>query len=138
MKIFFLSPRPDETGNRFLDEVASLAGRENLEVFQDLSIFALRIRRSKDQESVALVFDPSHSELRELGTLRDFLPGTRMLLVLRDQEAETIALAHRLFPTYIAYVDYGLSELLAILGRLLKGRAAEPPVVKFRTRNSQT
>ncbi len=137
MNIFFYLPKPEEKGNRFLAEIGTLAGRENLEIFRDLSSFALRVRQSKDPESIAVVFDPSDIELRGLGTLRDFLQGTRILLVLHDQNAETIALAHRLFPTYIASIDNDLAEVLAIVGRLLKGRAAAPPVVKSGLRGSQ-
>ncbi len=116
-----------------------MAGRASLEVFQDLSSFAARIRRGKDPESIALVFDPTHDDLRGLGALRDFLMGTRILLILPDQEAETIALAHRLFPTYIAYIDNGLSGIAAILGQLLKSRASSAPsVIKSEARNPQT
>ena len=67
-----------------------------------------------------------HDDLRGLASLRDCLKWTRVLLALPDQGEETIALSHKLFPTYIGYVDNGLTGILCILRQLAKERA-EPP-----------
>ncbi len=84
------------------------------------------MRRPKDPGTVVLIYDPTHDDLRGLADLRDCLKWTKILLALSDQGEETIALSHRLFPTYIGYVDNGLAGILCILKQLAKERAEAP------------
>lgn len=126
MNLFIYMPKPGKKGGRLLAEAVPLATHESLEVFTDLPSFAARVRRPKEPGSVVLVYDPTHDDLRGLASLRDCLKWTRVLLALSDQGEETIALAHKLFPTYIGYIDNGLTGILSILRQLAKDRA-EPP-----------
>jgi hypothetical protein len=131
MNIFVFMPRPDKKGENLLADLAPLIAHGSLEVFADLPSFAARVRRPKEPGSVALVYSPTHEDLNGLASLRDCLKWTRVLLALPDQGDETIALSHRLFPTYIGYVDNGLAGIVSILKLLTKERAAAPlPVVK--------
>lgn len=115
MNLIFYLPRPGDRGDDLLRAVAPFVSRGSLEVFSDLRSFAARIRQPKRSFSVALIWNPTTEDLREIGLMRDFLIGVRTLLVLPDQEMETIALAHKIFPTYITYIDEGLSEVVSVL-----------------------
>lgn len=139
MNLFVYMPRPGTMGAYLLDEIAHLSFPGSLEVFSDIPSFAARVKLPKDPESVAIVHDPTHEDLRSLGALRDYLRGTRMLLILPDQFKETISLAHKLFPSFIAYMDNGVSEVISILRQLAKGRAARAsPVIKCEARSSHS
>ena len=107
--------RPEDD---LLRAVAPLAAGGSLEVFADFPSFAARVRRPKEASSVALVYNPNAPDLRALAGLRELLRDVRVVLVLADQEEETIALAHRVRPTYIAYVDDGISGVVSVLKRL--------------------
>jgi hypothetical protein len=120
MNLFFYMPRPGGREDELLSAVAPFVSRGSLEVFSDLQSFAARIRRPKDAPSIALIWNPTQEDLRQIGSMRDFLTGARILLVLADQETETIMLAHKIFPTYIAYVDDGISEIVSVLKRLTR------------------
>ncbi len=85
MNLFVYMPRPGTMGGRLLDEIVHLSFPGSLEVFSDIPSFAARVKLPKDPESVAIVHDPTHEDLRSLGALRDYLMGTRMLLILPDQ-----------------------------------------------------
>lgn len=134
MNLFIYMPKPGKKGGRLLAEVVPLATHESMEVFTDLPSLAARVRRPKEPGSVLLVYDPADEDLRGLAGLRDCLKWTRVLLALSDEGEETIALAHKLFPTYIGYIDNGLTGILSILRQLAKDRA-EPrgPVIKSNT-----
>ncbi len=139
MNFFVYMPRPGARGGRLLGDVVRLALPDGIEVFSDLQSLTVRIRRPKDPPTIVLVFDPTADELRGLADLRDFLGGARILLVLSEQGAETIALAHRLLPTFIAPVDNGQAELLAVIRRLLGNRPDETlPATKLRLRGSNS
>ncbi|HYA48436.1 MAG TPA: hypothetical protein VEG35_01950 [Burkholderiales bacterium] len=118
MNVLFYMRTPGIREDDLLRAVAPFVSRGSLEVFADLESFAGRVRRPKDLPSVALIWNPTKDDLRALASLRVLLGGGRILLVLPDQEEETIALAHRVRPAYITYVDEGISGVVSVLTRL--------------------
>ncbi len=118
MNLFFFLPKPGDCCHELLQEAARFVAKKDLEVFVDREAFTARMRRPKDPRSVALLWNPTEDDLREIGSVKDFLAGVRVLLILHDQNKETIALAHRLLPAYIAYVDDGIPDILSVLRRL--------------------
>jgi hypothetical protein len=118
LNIIFYLPRPLEEGHVLLEAVAPFVIGGRLEVLSDLEAFTARLHKPKDSSSVTIIWDPTSEELRQIGTMRDLLAGVRTLLVLPDQETETISLAHKIMPSYISYTDHGISDIVSVLGRL--------------------
>jgi hypothetical protein len=121
-------PRSEGRENELLSAVAPFISNGPLEVFSDLPSFAARVRRPKESLSVALIWNPTKEELREIGAMKHFLEGVKVLLVLPDQEAETVALAHRILPAYISYLDEGIFEIVPVLKRLTGVRGDNGPL----------
>jgi hypothetical protein len=128
MNLLFYMVRPGEKGEELLRSLPVSVPGVGLEAVFDLESFSERIRRRRDPDSIAIIWNPSLEDLRALGTMKSTLRQGRTLLALADQEAETIALAHNLLPAFIAYVEDGHEEILSVLGKLVraKGRGAGP------------
>jgi hypothetical protein len=122
MNLFFFIARPGGHEERLLGAVAPVVSRGSLEIFRSFRGFDERVRRPKDAFSAAVVLNPTKEDLRRLVSIRGFFKETKVLLVLPDQEAETIALAHKVFPTYIAYLDADVTELVSVLRRLAEAQ----------------
>jgi hypothetical protein len=122
MNLFFYIARPGGREEQLLGAVAPIVSRGSLEVFRNFRSLVERVRRPKESFSAAVIFNPTNEDLRKLVSIRDFLDETRVLLILPDQEEETIALAHRIFPTYIAYLDGDISGVVSVLKRLAEAQ----------------
>jgi hypothetical protein len=122
MNLFFYIARPGGREEQLLGAVAPLVSRGSLEVFRNFRSLVERVRRPKESFSAAVIFNPANEDLRKLISIRDFLEDTRVLLILPDQEEETIALAHRIFPTYITYLDGDTSGVVSVLKRLAEAQ----------------
>jgi len=118
LNVFFLMALPSEEGRALLGAVGSLVTDGRLEVFSNLADFEARMRGLKRPRSMAIVWSPTRRDLRALAGMSDLLADLRLLLVLPDDRTETVALAHKLRPAYVSYVDDGISEIVAVLGRL--------------------
>ncbi len=118
MKLFIYLPSFSEKSRRFLDGVRLLPSEISAEVFDSLVGFIKRLRQPKDDPLIVALFDPSHEDLESVRSARQFLVNVPLLLVLPDQDALTMALAHRLLPSYIAYVDSDLSQLFSVISKL--------------------
>lgn len=115
--ILFLA-RPSVQARAFEASLRPVVEEGRLETFMDMRAFEARLRGPKTPPALGVVWDPGPEQLRALETRRDLFGGVRLLLVLPDDSAETVALAHRLRPAYITYVDEGGSDVLAVLERL--------------------
>jgi hypothetical protein len=128
MNLFFFLRDSNCREHELASAAASAFPPGSLEVFSDIESFAGRMRKPKDALSVAVFWNPTREDLRRIASLRDFLKGVRILLVLSDQDEETIALAHRTLPTYITNVEEGLAEVVSVLKKLT--RSAGAPAAK--------
>jgi len=118
MNVLFYMRTPGAKEDALLGAVAPFVSGGSLEVFTDLRSLAARIRKPKDAPSIAVVYNPNAPDLGALVSMRELLRGVRVLLVLPDEDEETITLAHRVRPAYITYIDDGPSGIVSVLKRL--------------------
>lgn len=120
MNLFLYMPPSGGRKDELLSAVAPFVSEGRLEVFRSIKSLAARMRGPKEALSIALIWDPTKEDLRNIGSMKDWLRGARILLVLSDQDSETIKLAHKVFPTYITYVDDDISKIVSVLKRLAR------------------
>jgi hypothetical protein len=118
LNVFVYLSSPAAASPSFLDPLRQLLPEARPEVFESLEELKQRLRRPKNDSSIMIVFSPSREDLSALGSVRDFLGKVHLLLVLPDQEETTLALAHRLLPSFISYVDSDFKELLSVVNKL--------------------
>jgi hypothetical protein len=122
MKLMIYLPAASEKGRRLVDGVRLLPPGTNVEVFDTRAAFLRQLRQPKDDSLIVLLFDPSHEDLEGVKNVREILVNVPLLLVLSEQDPLTMALAHRLLPSYITYVDSDPSQLLSVISKLLPVR----------------
>lgn len=77
-------------------------------------------RPGSPRTDLVLLCPASVSTLQGLKKLRELLAGAfRVVLVLPNREPETIAAGHGFFPRYMGYADGDLTDVFAVLARLL-------------------
>ena len=119
MNLFVLIADEGGTGGQFLEEACRLVPKDKLEVLRGFPALAERLRTPHDPFCAVLVLGPSHEDLRRIISLRDFLKDSRVLLALGDDSDETIALAHRILPTYISELEDGTAGVVSVLKQLI-------------------
>jgi hypothetical protein len=121
MNLFCLVTAKGGEGERFLQAATPLFAQDKVEVFRDVETFAERLRKPRDPSCAVLAVGPSHGDMRRIVSLREFLKDARILLVLDDQNEETISLVHKTLPTYISYLDNGTAGIVTVLKQVMKG-----------------
>lgn len=119
MSLIVYLPGFTEKGSALLEGLKRLPPGTVVDVFESRPEFTRRLRRPHDDVSIAVLFDPSHEDLDRLRDVREFLDRVHLLLVLADQDPQTLALAHRLLPSFITYVDSDIGQLLSVIRKLL-------------------
>jgi hypothetical protein len=125
MNVLFYRAGPNGGAEELLRSLSALFPGGGLNTVSDLASFSERIRKPRGPDSIAIIWNPSHADLRELGALKDRLRTGRTLLALADEEKETITLAHALLPAFITYVDGDHSEVISVIKKLARAKASD-------------
>ena len=93
-----------------------------MEVHQSLESLHERLSKPGKKSDVAVILAASEKELRKVLAIGHLLAKVRTVLILPDGEAETVALGHRLGARYLGYADTDLSDLAAVLKKMVKNK----------------
>jgi hypothetical protein len=52
-------------------------------------------------------------------SLKDFLNGVRIILILPDRENSTVKRGHTLFPKYTSYIDSNATDVASVLNKMI-------------------
>jgi hypothetical protein len=120
MNIFVYTAGTSAKGSHLIRDVRQAAPKAGLEVFRTYQTLSERLLKPRNALSIAILVAPKRDELMALIPLRGYFRETKILLILQDQDKETISLAHRLFPTYVSYTENNYSRTLLVLQNLIE------------------
>jgi hypothetical protein len=119
MNIFIYAPSTSVKGTHLIRDIGELVPRAALEVLRTPESFRASLLRPKVAFSIAIMFLPRTEDLKALAPIRESIRETKMILILADQEKETVSLAHLLFPTYISYVENDYRKTISVVRTLI-------------------
>jgi len=95
---------------------------DGIEVYQTINDLSLRLRGAKDTAIVILLVG-NREDFLDLLAIRQLFRNIRIIVVVPDTEHETIAMAHRLRPRYLTYIDGNFLGLSAVVNKMSEGYA---------------
>lgn len=117
MRILLYAAARDPEGPRLRGLLSQVVPPASLESFSILAAMALRLQQSGGDRFLAVLVVNDRDVLREIVSLRTAFDGSQVLLVLPDQDEETMRVAHRLHPRYTTYKSEQYADLLAVVRR---------------------
>jgi hypothetical protein len=131
MQVFLYSKqRGDSVGRlqRHIERCPHLRITETLHSIEDLSRTLLP-RKGIVQETILVLFATDSKDLLGLLSIGELLNKSRLILVLPDQRQAMVKTAHRLMPRYIGYADGDLSDVAAVLKKMIHYLNGKEPKV---------
>ena len=95
---------------------------EKIEVYREIGALSERLRRPSFDLSVAVLFCCSKNDLLEVLTLQNLLKDVRVILILPDDDVDTLAKGHALGPRFLSYRDGGFQDVAGVLSRMIGRR----------------
>ena len=93
---------------------------DGIEVYRTINDLSLRLRGAKDTAIVILLVG-NREDFLDLLAIRHLFRNIRIIVVVPDTEHETIAMAHRLRPRYLTYIDGNFLGLSAVVNKMSEG-----------------
>jgi len=78
-----------------------------------------RLHKPLPEAVVFVLLVSGRQELMELGEYQEWLRDCRLILVLPDDDMETISRGHTLRPRFVTYAESDFIDISAVLGKML-------------------
>ena len=116
--IFYANQSSAERGRlqRVIDIVVSRECKETCTTIESLE---KRLHQPINEPTVIVLLVSHKQELRQFFELRDWLFDRKLILILPDDDQETISQSHALRPRFITYSDGDFIDVSAVLGKML-------------------
>ena len=119
--LLYLNPRHNKN-LELKSMVETVVLKENITIVKNTDQLIRVLRQPLNGIIAAIIHAGSAEELMSLTLFKDLLIRIPLILVLPDQEKETITKGHALRPRYITYSDSNLTDVRDVFKKIV-GRA---------------
>ena len=120
MKIFLYSKMVDQSADILEKLIKTHLPEVEMAVYNTIDDLSQSLRDPTEDSRVAILLISNQEDLRNLFSIRYLFQNIRILLLLPDKTAETIALAHQLRPRFLTDINTDLAEITAVLKKMFK------------------
>ncbi len=118
MKILLYAGWIDETKEKIRKAVERQFPQKELYICLTVDEISARLKTPMVNVSVAILLAADKKDLSDLFSIRDLLVDMRIILILPDNDEDTMAKAYSLYPRFIHYTDSDFKDVLAVLERM--------------------
>ena len=120
MNLFFYVSVMEGAGNRLYEIIESVVPKDQIEIYRTTKSLFRRLRQPKDNLNIAVLLASSKKDLSDILSIGDFLSDISIILILPDEEEDTIAKGHTLRPRFLTYSDNNFQGVGAVLMKMLE------------------
>lgn len=121
MSVLLYTGKSTRLGGRLKRVIKTKVSGKEIESYTDMEGLARRLQQRVYDIDAAVLLLSTQCELDAILSRKESLWGLRVILVLPDEERETISKAHRLSPRFIGFMDKGFTDVAAVLAKMLEG-----------------
>jgi hypothetical protein len=120
MHIHYYAPHDIQAGDRLSRIIVEMLPADSVIIHRSLIGLIQTLRSRNAAEEVVVLMPGNRQELSEVCLMHDDFQNVRLVLVLYDEDSDTIAMAHRLRPRYVSYANADFIDLMHVLKKMLE------------------
>jgi len=120
MNLFFYVSVMEGAGNQLYEIIESVVPEDQIEIYRTTKSLFHRLRQPKDNLNIAVLLASSKKDLSDILSIGDLLSDINIILILPDEEEDTIAKGHTLRPRFLTYSDNSFQGVRAVLMKMLE------------------
>lgn len=125
MRVLFYASKNDDTVNHLRKMIESILKERkldnNLKTYQAIESLSRTLQIPEDEPAIAVLIAHYRHELFKICSIRYLLRDLRLILILPDEQDETISIGHLLRPRFLTYIDSNLEAVVDVLTKMLGG-----------------
>ena len=104
---------------RFRSLLEIAVPEKKFEIYRTFEELSRGLRETGSGVKVAILFAVNQAEITQILSLGDLLADVKIILILADEDKETMMKAHRLRPRYVTWMDYDLLDIGIVFKRMI-------------------
>ena len=120
MKCIFYEKKSGIIADQIIGLIKAQAANNKTELYHTIKKLSLRLSRPVEDQSVVLLIAADRIDLLAIISLQKLLGDIHVIIILPDREDESVSIGYKLKPRFLTYVNGDLSEVHAILRKLLE------------------
>ena len=132
LQIFFYASHPDKNCDAMGQSLKTYLPEMHVERYTTIACLAKRLLQNLETRTIAVVQAASEQDLIDLYFIQHLLRKVGLVLLLPDTERDTIAMGHRLHPSYMCNGNNNLSEITEALRSIVVNGTSPQPIGQFR------
>jgi hypothetical protein len=125
MEVLLYATEADEAGKRLAKIIKTTSVSLDIQVYRTINSLIQKLRQPRVGFLIAVLLAHNKKELSKILSLKDLFWNLRIILILPDQEMNTILKGHKLYPRFLSYVNSDFTDVVAVLKKMLKHLRAQ-------------
>lgn len=113
------TPSINELERRFLALLEMAIPKKKFEICHSIGELSTRLGMPLSNVKVAVFFAVTRTEITRILSLGDLMADVKSILVLSDEDKDTMAKVHKLRPRYVTWVDCDLVDIVTVIKRMV-------------------
>lgn len=119
MALIVYTPSENELERRFLALLEMTIPKKNFEICRSITELSASLGMPLLKVRVAVLFAATQTEITRILTLGDLMADVKSILVLAEEDKDTMAKVHRLRPRYITWMDCDPIDIVTVVKRMV-------------------
>ena len=119
MSVILYESGANIAGKKFQRIIKTFVPNEQIEICQSIEKLSERLRQPFYRRLIGVFIAADQQELSDLFSIRDLLHDFRFILVLPDNEKNTVTKGHSLGPRFLSNTDGNFRDVKAVLSKML-------------------
>ena len=112
-------PSENDLAHRFLALLETAIPKKNFEICHSIRELSARLSRPFSNVKVAVLFAVTRTEIMQILSLGDLMADVKSIIILADDDRDTMMKAHTLRPRYITWLDSDFSNVVSVLRNMV-------------------
>jgi hypothetical protein len=121
MSLILYGRQYEDNGIQFRSDINTLASKNEVEMLNTPESLAKRLLQVSCRQAIVVIVTKKRDELVCLLPIVHLLRKARVILVVPDQDPETLKIGYKLEPRFLKCGDNDFTEVHAVLKNMLRG-----------------
>ena len=120
MKLIFYENIENDIAGQLIQGMRPITEKDEVHVYHTINELSFALSQLSNHSFIIVIIAKDREDLMNIQEIKRLFRDIRIIVILPDREDETVKLGHELQPRFLTFIDADISEVIMVLGKMLK------------------